>query len=205
MTLLRRSPDVVAGVLIAAMLVATAFLAGGATDLGANTTAQVGLVVIAAAAAIAVLVLGAPGRRWGAPAVLLFVALAALTYASIGWSVDPGSSWLEANRTLSYLAAFAAAAALARLFPGRWRAMVPAVATATTAVAAYALLVKVYPATLDSGEPQGLSAWSESCGRDRWRQRRPSRWSHCRRSVAGVRQPVTWDSGIRPESTHMRF
>lgn len=152
MTLLRRTPDVPAGILMAAVLVAAAFLAGGATDLGANTTVQVGLLVIAAGGMVAVLGLGARGRAWGAPALALFAALAALTYASIAWSIDPGTSWLEANRTLSYLAAFAAAAALARLFPGRWRAMVAAVATAATAVGAYALVVKVYPATLDPGD-----------------------------------------------------
>jgi len=152
---LRRRPDLLGGLLLAAGLVVVALVARGGTVLGANTAVQVGLLAAAAVVAGAVVLLGAPGRWWGAPAVLLFAALAALAYASIAWSVEPGASWLQANRTLSYLAAFAAAAALARLAPGRWRAMLAAVAAAATAVAAYALLAKIFPASLDASDPLG--------------------------------------------------
>jgi hypothetical protein len=111
------------------------------------------LVVVAAAVIVALAVLS-PGRPlWGGGAVLLFGGLAALTYASVSWSVQPANSWLEANRTLSYLGAFAAAAGLARLWPGRWRAVIGGVAAAATVVSLYALIAKVFPATLDTGSP----------------------------------------------------
>ncbi len=47
-------------------------------------------------------------------AIALFV-LAAFTALSVDWSVAPSNSWLEANRTLAYAAAFAGAIALAHL------------------------------------------------------------------------------------------
>ena len=65
---------------------------------------------------------------WGGVTLLLFAALAALTFASIAWSVQPDNSWVEANRTVAYLAAFAAALALARLLPERWPALLGALA-----------------------------------------------------------------------------
>ncbi|MFX8335607.1 hypothetical protein ABTL52_20360, partial [Acinetobacter baumannii] len=78
----------------------------------------------------------------------LFALLAALTALSIAWSVQPGNSWLEANRTLSYLAVFTAGMALARLVPERWSMLLGAIALFTLVVAGYALLVKVFPETL---------------------------------------------------------
>ncbi len=147
--------DLVAGLLGAVVLCLVAFLASGGVDLAPNTWVQAGLVLLAAGTAIGVLLLGARARPWGGVTLLLFAALAALTYASIAWSVQPANSWLEANRTLSYLAAFAAALMLARIAPGRWRALVGAVAVATTAVCGYALLVKVFPASLDANDPLG--------------------------------------------------
>ncbi|MBV9000986.1 MAG: O-antigen ligase family protein, partial [Solirubrobacterales bacterium] len=95
------------------------------------------------------------GRAWGGGTLLLFGALAALTFASIGWSVDPSTSWVEANRTLSYLAAFGSAIALARLAPARWRAVIGAVALCAAVVSAYALLAKVFPSTFDPSTPVG--------------------------------------------------
>ena len=137
------------------MLCLVAFLASGGADLAPNTWVQVGLLVLGAATAVALVLRGARGPAWGGTALLLFAALAALSYASIGWSVQPANSWLEANRTLSYLAAFATALMLARLAPERWRALVGATATAAGLVCAYSLLVKVFPGTLDSTDPLG--------------------------------------------------
>ena len=145
----RLSRDFLLGLLGAIVLAVVEFVAGGGNALAPNTWVQVGLLMIAAAAAIAALLVAAPGRAWGAGVLAAFAALAALTYASIGWSVQPATSWLEGNRTLSYLAAFAAALLLARLMPGRWRSLLGAVATATTLACGYALLVKVFPGTLD--------------------------------------------------------
>jgi hypothetical protein len=132
------------------------FVATGGTDLGPNTWVQIALLVIGVGCATALVLRRTPGQTGpGVAVVALFAALAALTYLSIAWSVQPASSWVEANRTLSYLAAFGAAVALARLAPSRWPAVVGAVGAVTTIVCGYALLTKVFPATLDPGDTLG--------------------------------------------------
>ncbi len=141
--------DVVLGVALAAGFGVIVFAATGGTDLAPNTWVEIALTAIGAVCAVAVILLGSRGRAWGGATVLLFAALAALTYASIAWSVQPANSWVEANRTLSYLAAFGAAAALARLAPQRWPALVWAVGTVAVVTCGYALLAKVFPATLE--------------------------------------------------------
>jgi tetratricopeptide (TPR) repeat protein len=143
------------GATLAAALTLVAFLTTGGTDLGPNTSVEIAVSLIGAMCAIGVVVWGAPGRAWGGVTLLLFAALAAMTFASIAWSVQPDNSWEEANRTLSYLAAFGAAIGMARLFPGRWPAVLGAVGVATTAICAYALLVKVFPATFDPNDLVG--------------------------------------------------
>jgi tetratricopeptide (TPR) repeat protein len=140
---------------LAAAFALVAFVTTGGTDLGPNTSVEIGLVAVGVVLAAGVVVLGAPGRAGGGMTLLLFAALVALTFASIAWSVQPDDSWVEGNRTLSYLAAFGAAMALARLIPGRWPAVLGAVATAATVVCAYALLTKVFPATLDANDLVG--------------------------------------------------
>jgi hypothetical protein len=149
---LRPAPSIDAafGCGLAAVFVLVAFLTTGGTDLAPNTWVEIGFALLAAVAAAAVIVVGAPGRAWGGTTLLLFAALAALTYASIAWSVQPDNSWVEANRTLSYLGAFGTATALARIAPARWPAVIGAVAAAATVVSAYALLVKVFPASFDA-------------------------------------------------------
>ena len=144
--------NAVLGSVLAAGFVLVAFLTAGGTDLGPNTWVEIALALVVAALAVAVAVFGAPGRAWGGVTLLLFAALAALTYVSIAWSVQPDNSWIEANRTLSYLAAFGAALAMARIVPERWPALLGAVATAATVICGYALLVKVFPATLDPND-----------------------------------------------------
>jgi hypothetical protein len=132
------------------------FVATGGTDLGPNTWVQIGLLVVGVGCATAAVLRRTPRRPVpGLAGVALFAALAALTYLSIAWSVQPATSWLEANRTLSYLAAFGAAVALARLAPGRWPAVLGAIGAATTIVCGWALLTKVFPATLDPGDTLG--------------------------------------------------
>src|SRR5207248_1907993 len=137
------------------VLVVVSFASSGGVDLGPNTWVQVALVVIGAAVAVTLAVLSPARPLWGGATVLLFAGLAALTYASITWSVQPANSWLEANRTLSYLGAFAGAAALAKLAPDRWRAIVRAIGLFATALSAYALLVKVFPGTFDRTDSLG--------------------------------------------------
>ena len=78
----------------------------------------------------------------------LFVLLAVVTALSIEWSVAPGESWIEANRTLAYLAVFVGAVALGNLGPAAAETLLRAILIAATAVVAYALASRVWPAEL---------------------------------------------------------
>jgi cytochrome c-type biogenesis protein CcmH/NrfG len=147
--------DVALGFVCALVLGTVAFVAGGGTSLSTNTWIEISLTVIGAGLAIAGALVSARGRAWGAVTLLLFVALTALTAASIGWSVQPSDSWVEANRTVSYLAAFGGAMALARIVPGRWAAIVGALAVLATVVSGYSLLAKVFPGTFDAVDQIG--------------------------------------------------
>ena len=140
------------GLAIAAALTLLAFTTTGGVALSPNTWAQILLTMLAAGLGIALLLTGPRGHTSGRLVLGLFAALAALTFASLAWSVQPASSWLEANRTLSYLAAFATAMALARLAPGRWPALIGGVALYALVIGLYALLTKVFPATMDAGD-----------------------------------------------------
>jgi Tfp pilus assembly protein PilF len=151
----RPSLDALIGLALAAGLCAEAFVTTGGVALGANTWAEVVLILVGAALCAAALLYTTEARLWGAGSLVLFGGLAALTLASISWSVQPANSWVEADRTISYLAVFAGALALARLAPRRWPALVGAIAVLTTVLAGYALLLKVYPASLDPGEVIG--------------------------------------------------
>jgi hypothetical protein len=151
----RLSPDFLVGLALAAGLCAEAFVTTGGVALRANTWAEIVLTFVGAALCAVALLYTTETRLWGAGALVLFGGLGALTLASISWSVQPANSWVEANRTISYLAVFAGALALARLAPRRWPGVVGAIAVLATVLAGYALLLKVYPASLDSGEVLG--------------------------------------------------
>ncbi|MDQ6811837.1 MAG: O-antigen ligase family protein, partial [Actinomycetota bacterium] len=149
---LRASTDAAVGLALAAALALDAFVTAGGVDLASNTWAEIVLTLIGVSLAIALLLWGAPGRPWGGTTLLLFAAVMGLTAASIGWSVQGDNSWLEANRTFSYLAAFGGAIALARLVPERWPALVGSIALVASVISAYALLVKVFPETFDPSD-----------------------------------------------------
>src|ERR1700761_6591114 len=143
--------DVIAGLIVAAALVALVFLTSSSIDqtvTGENTWSEIAITFLGAGACAAVVLTGGRGRPWGAPAVALFAAFTAFAALSILWSVQPDWSWFGANQLLSYLSAFAAAVAVARLAPRRWPALVGGVATAMTALCAYSLLAKAFPSTL---------------------------------------------------------
>ncbi|MDQ6608001.1 MAG: O-antigen ligase family protein [Actinomycetota bacterium] len=154
------SVDLKLGAGLAAAFAAVAFVTTGGTDIGGldlapNTWTEIALLVVGLSLALAVPVFASRGPAFGIAPVALFAAVAAFTAASIAWSVQPDNSWLEANRTLSYLAAFTGAVALARLFPRRWPALTGAIAVAATVLSAYALLVKVFPGSLDAQDTLG--------------------------------------------------
>jgi cytochrome c-type biogenesis protein CcmH/NrfG len=132
-----------------------AFVTTGGVDLAANTWTEIVLVLLGAGLLVALILRGPSGRPWGLGSMVLFAAVAVLTAISVSWSVQPDNSWLEANRTLSYLAVFGGAIALVRLFGERWRGVLGALATLATILSAYALLVKVFPGTFDATDPVG--------------------------------------------------
>ena len=142
--------DLALALALAAGLVALALISAGGVDdafpaTAANTWTEIAVTVCGAAAVGALLVAGAPGRRWGLVTVALMAALTALQAASIAWSYLPDSSWLASGQALAYLAAFTGAVCLARLVPQRWPALVGGVAIAMTALCGWSLVVKVFP------------------------------------------------------------
>ena len=141
---------VVAG--LAAVFVLVAFVTRGGTELDSEAPVEIALLAGSAALGAVALVRPGPARAWGAVPLWLFAALAVWTALSIGWSISPNDSWLEANRTLAYLGCFAGGIALARLLPDRPDAIVGAVAVACLVVSAYAFATKCLPGHLATDE-----------------------------------------------------
>jgi O-Antigen ligase len=144
-------PALLLGLAVAAGLAGAAF--GGAGGIRLEDAVPVELAVTAvgtALAAAAVFIGRGPVRAYGAITLGLLALLTAWTAVSILWSDQPSDTWIEANRTLSYLAAFAGGLALARLLPGRWPAFAGGVLGAATAVCAYAMLTKAFAGSLDA-------------------------------------------------------
>ncbi len=135
------------------MLAAVAFAADGGLRLERTTWTEVALILGGAAlVAWGILTGRAAGRLHGGLSLLAFAALAVLTALSIIWSVAPGDSWLEANRTLAYVATFAGGLALVRIAPARWAAVLNGISVACLLVCGWALLTKVFPGALAAGE-----------------------------------------------------
>jgi hypothetical protein len=156
---LHADADGVAALGLAATLCAVAFVTKGGDAVAQNTWAQIALTMMGASLAALAVLFGKRGQAWGLGTVSLFGVLAALTLASVTWSVQPENSWLEGNRTISYLAVFAGAVAAARLWPTRSSTLVVGIAITATVVCGYALLAKVSPRALDAGDTLGrLSA-----------------------------------------------
>jgi hypothetical protein len=180
------SSDAALAALLAVGFGLLVFVATGGTDVGPNTWVQIALIAVCAGLTVAALLV--PRSRlpkYATAALVLFAALAALTYLSIAWSVQPAFSWTEANRTLSYLAAFAAAAILARLAPNRWPAVLGAVGAVTVIVCGYTLLTKVFPASLDATDNVA-------------RLRVPFDYSNAIGLMAALGLPVCLWAGTRP-------
>jgi len=148
-----RRGDLLLGAGLAAGLCAIAFGAQGGTTLSSATWTEIAVVLAAAALTIACLLRGrASGRVWGAWTLAALTVLAALSALSILWAVEPADAWLEANLTFAYAATLAAAIALVRIAPRRWRGAVIGVLAAALVVSAEALVAKVFPATFTPGD-----------------------------------------------------
>jgi hypothetical protein len=140
-------------VLIAGVLCFLAFVAGGGLNLSDMTTVEIVLSIGSGLIVAGVAVFGpARERAYGGWAVGLLFAFAALTALSVVWSVQPDDSFKDAGRMLAYCGVFAAAVALARAVPAHWPAVLGGVVLAASVVCGYALLTKVFPASLDAGD-----------------------------------------------------
>ncbi|HEX8064940.1 MAG TPA: HAT repeat-containing protein [Thermoleophilaceae bacterium] len=147
-----RFASAAASLALAAVLVATAFVAQSGGDLARTTWVEIGLVLLSGAVVAVALARARPGRVSGWPALAGFVALTGVTTASIVWSVAPDLSWIETNRTLAYLAVFAASLAAAHLAPRAWPVVLRAIALAAFAIVGYALVSRVFPESLADTE-----------------------------------------------------
>jgi O-antigen ligase/polysaccharide polymerase Wzy-like membrane protein len=140
---------------VAVAVAAASFAAAGGLRLERTTNVLIAMMLGGAALVAAALLLrprsaDAP-LRGGGP-LLAFAALAALTALSVLWSLAPSDSWIEASRTFAYLAVFAGGIALARLMPRHWAGLIAGVGAGCLIVSAWALLTKVFPASLAPDE-----------------------------------------------------
>ena len=148
--------EAVLAFLLAAALAGVAFGAEGGLTLERTTITEIALVLGGAlVAALAALIAPTPRRAWGAVSLAAVAVLAALTAASVIWSVQPSDTWLQANLLLAYLVAFGAAMALARVTPRGSGWVVAAVVMACLAVCTWALLTKVLPESLNRADVYG--------------------------------------------------
>jgi hypothetical protein len=141
-----------ASVLVGAAFAGVAFGAKGGSNLGPLTWVEIIVLLAGALLIAAALVHGRRDRLDGGSALLAFVALVTLTTLSLGWSIAPDLTWIEANRTLTYLVVFAAGMALARLAPGSWAVLLKGILIGAGAVVAYALASRVWPGQLAANE-----------------------------------------------------
>jgi hypothetical protein len=142
----------VAEVVIGAALAGVAFGAAGGSELSRTTIVEVLLVIVGGAMVAAAIAWGAPGRQYGALSIALFAALAAFTALSVTWAQVPSLAYIEAGRTLAYLAVFAAAVAGARLAPRATPAVVTGIVLAATAAVLYALAARIWPGSIGENE-----------------------------------------------------
>jgi cytochrome c556 len=149
----RTAPGVALTIVLGAAFAAIAFGAQGGLQLGRTTIVEM-CVTIAGCAIAAAAIIAAPlrSRFWGGFTLAILLAFAGLTAASTAWSVQPSDSWVEANRTLSYAAAFAGGIGLVRLVPRRWSSLLGGVLLASVVVCGWGLLTKVFPGALNPTE-----------------------------------------------------
>jgi hypothetical protein len=139
--------------LIAGVICFVTFVAGGGLNLAQMTVVELTLTIAGGLLVAAAVLFGRGGARaYGAWSIALLLAFTALTAISVVWSVQPDDSFKDAGRMLSYCAVFGAVVVLARTIPARWPAVLGGVVLAAVVVCVYALLTKIFPAHLDSGD-----------------------------------------------------
>jgi O-antigen ligase/polysaccharide polymerase Wzy-like membrane protein len=150
--LVQRYASSAASVLIGAAFAGVAFGAKGGSDLASLTWTEIALIIVGAIVIAVAVLQGRRDQIDGGSALLAFVALAALTVLSLLWSIAPDLSWIEANRTLTYLVMFAAGMALARVVPASWSVLLKGLLLGAGAVVCYALASRIWPSTLAANE-----------------------------------------------------
>lgn len=146
------APELLFGLALAVGLAAVGLRAGGGLALGPTAKVEIVLDVLGGLLAALAAVAASARRAWGAVTIALFGALVVLTALSITWSVQPSDSWIETNRTFSYLMVFGGGVVLARTVGAWWSALLGALVAATTAICVWAILTKVFPGALAPDE-----------------------------------------------------
>ena len=141
-----------ASVALAAAFAATAFVAEAGGDLERTTWVEIVWIVAAGIVVALSVILARPGRLGGWLALGGFAALTGVTAASILWSVAPDLTWIETNRILTYMWAFAAALAAAHLAPARYGVVLNAILLGAFAIVVYGLVTRVFPESLAEDE-----------------------------------------------------
>ena len=148
----RRPGSRLVTVALGSVLAAVAFGAQGGSNLSRTTIVELALTIASGAIVAFALLRARGGRLDGGLTLAAFAALTALTALSIVWSIVPDQSWLEANRTLTYLFVFAAALSAGRLSPDGYAVLLRAILFAAMVIVAYALASRIWPATLATDE-----------------------------------------------------
>ena len=183
------------GAVALAILLAT-FVGRGGVRLQPTTVTEIGLMLAGAGLVAAACLRPGPARLHGVPLVIAFALLTVYTALSIVWSLAPADSWLEANRTLAYLAVLAGGVALVRLMPGQWAGLLYGVLAGTVLVCAWALLTKVFPGALAADETLArlrapYEYWN-SVGLTAAMAVPPLLWLAARRTGYGVTSAMAW-------------
>jgi O-Antigen ligase len=134
---------------LAAALLGVTLGARAGSALERTAIVELALIAAGATAICAAILIGRRGRLDGAGTVVAFAILAAITALSVGWSITPDVSYIEAGRTLAYLATFAGAVALARIAPDGAAAVARGVLLAAVVICTYGLAARVWPASFD--------------------------------------------------------
>ncbi len=149
---LSRNRDSAIALILGAALAAICFGAAGGSELSKTSLTEVLMLLAGAGVIAAALLWGRDGALDGATSLVAFALLAALTSLSVLWSIVPELSYIEAGRTLAYLAIFAAAIAGARLAPRAVPGVVGGVLLGAMLPVAYSLASRIWPASLAENE-----------------------------------------------------
>ncbi len=146
-----RGPGTKIAVGLAVLIVLTGLIAKGGSTLGSVTLIEIALTLIGSGVAVAAILRApTPRRAWGAGALLGVAALTVWTGLSVIWSVTPDASWIDANRAIAYLFAFAGAIGLARLWGLRAGSVLAGILAGATTISVIALALKSFPVAFNS-------------------------------------------------------